>query len=70
MKLACLQQNLCSAIRVLESFLATRNTAPIMNSILLETYQSNLRLVATNLEMTISYVIFARMFPLSINSQV
>ena len=55
MKLSCLQENLNKALGIVGRAVATRATLPITNNILLTTDQSRLKLVATNLEMAISY---------------
>jgi DNA polymerase III subunit beta len=54
MKLSCLQENLNWGLGIVGRAVATRTTLPITNNILLETDQSRLKLVATNLEMAIS----------------
>jgi DNA polymerase-3 subunit beta len=53
-KLSCLQENLNWGLGIVGRAVATRTTLPITNNILLETDQSRLKLVATNLEMAIS----------------
>src|SRR3989304_9866148 len=55
MKLSCLQENLNRGLGVVGRAVATRTTLPITNNVLLATDQSRLKLVATNLEMAISY---------------
>ena len=55
MKLSCLQENLNQGLAVVGRAVATRTTLPITNNVLLATDQSRLKLVATNLEMAISY---------------
>ncbi len=55
MKLSCLQENLSRGLGVVGRAVATRATLPITNNVLLATDQSRLKLVATNLEMAISY---------------
>jgi DNA polymerase-3 subunit beta len=59
MKLSCLQENLNRGLSVVGRAVATRTTLPITNNVLLATDQSRLKLVATNLEMAISYWIGA-----------
>ncbi len=59
MKLSCLQENLSRGLGVVGRAVATRTTLPITNNVLLATDQSRLKLVATNLEMAISYWIGA-----------
>ncbi len=54
MKLSCLQENLNWGLGIVGRAVATRTTLPITNNILLETDQSRLKLVATNLEMAIT----------------
>ena len=54
MKLSCLQENLSWGLGVVGRAVAARTTLPITNNILLETDESRLKLVATNLEMAIS----------------
>ncbi len=53
MKLSCLQENLNWGLGIVGKAVAARATLPITNNILLETDQSRLKLVATNLEMAI-----------------
>ncbi len=60
MKLSCLQENLNRGLGVVGRAVATRTTLPITNNVLLATDQSRLKLVATNLEMAISYWIGAK----------
>jgi len=60
MKLSCLQENLNRGLGVVSRAVATRTTLPITNNVLLATDQSRLKLVATNLEMAISYWIGAK----------
>ncbi len=55
MKLSCLQENLSRGLNVVGRAVAARATLPITNNVLLATDQSRLKLVATNLEMAISY---------------
>jgi DNA polymerase III subunit beta len=59
-KLSCLQENLSWGLGIVGRAVATRTTLPITNNILLETDQSRLKLVATNLEMAISCWIGAK----------
>lgn len=54
MKLSCLQENLSHGLSAVGRAVATRTTLPITNNVLLETDQSRLKLIATNLEMAIS----------------
>ena len=60
MKLSCTQEDLSNGLGVVGRAVATRTTLPITNNILLETDQSRLKLVATNLEMAISCWIGAK----------
>jgi DNA polymerase-3 subunit beta len=60
MKLSCLQENLTWGLGIVGRAVATRTTLPITSNILLETDQSRLKLVATNLEMAISCWIGAK----------
>ncbi len=60
MKLSCLQENLSRGLNVVGRAVATRTTLPITNNVLLAIDQSRLKLVATNLEMAISYWIGAK----------
>ncbi len=60
MKLSCLQENISRGLGVVGRAVATRTTLPITNNVLLATDQSRLKLVATNLEMAISYWIGAK----------
>ncbi|HEX78642.1 MAG TPA: DNA polymerase III subunit beta, partial [Dehalococcoidia bacterium] len=55
MKLSCLQENLSRGLGIVGRAVATRTTLPITNNVLIATDQSRLKLVATNLEMAISY---------------
>ena len=60
MKLSCLQENLNKGLGIVGRAVATRTTLPITNNVLLATDQGRLKLVATNLEMAISYWIGAK----------
>ncbi|MFC1991543.1 DNA polymerase III subunit beta [Chloroflexota bacterium] len=60
MKLSCLQENLSRGLGVVGRAVATRTTLPITSNVLLATDQSRLKLVATNLEMAISYWVGAK----------
>ena len=55
MKISCQQENLSRGLAVVGRAVAARTTLPITNNVLLATDQSRLKLVATNLEMAISY---------------
>jgi DNA polymerase III subunit beta len=59
-KLSCLQENLSRGLAIVGRAVATRTTLPITNNVLLMTDKSRLKLVATNLEMAISYWIGAK----------
>jgi DNA polymerase III subunit beta len=59
-KLSCLQENLNWGLGVVGRAVASRTTLPITNNILIETDQSRLKLVATNLEMAVSCWIGAK----------
>jgi DNA polymerase-3 subunit beta len=59
-KLACLQENLNWGLGIVGKVAPSRTTLPITNNILLETDQSRLKLVGTNLEMAISCWIGAK----------
>jgi len=59
-KLSCLQENLNWGLGIVGRAVATRTTLPITNNILIETDQSRLKLVATNLEMAVSCWIGAK----------
>ncbi len=60
MKLSCLQENISRGLAIVGRAVATRTTLPITNNVLLVTDNSRLKLVATNLEMAISYWIGAK----------
>src|SRR3990172_2470951 len=60
MKLSCLQENLSRGLAVVGRAIAARTTLPITNNVLLATDNSRLKLVATNLEMAISYWLGAK----------
>ncbi|MFC1943299.1 DNA polymerase III subunit beta [Chloroflexota bacterium] len=60
MKLSCLQENLNRGLGVVGRAVAARTTLPITNNVLLATDQARLKLVATNLEMAISYWLGAK----------
>ncbi|MBI2848098.1 MAG: DNA polymerase III subunit beta, partial [Chloroflexi bacterium] len=55
MKLSCLQEKLNRGLGIVGRAVATRTTLPITNNVLLAADQSRIKLVATNLEMAISY---------------
>src|SRR3972149_926338 len=60
MKLSCLQENLSRGLGIVGRAVATRTTLPITSHVLLASDQGRLRLVATNLEIAISYWIGAK----------
>ncbi|HEY95207.1 MAG TPA: DNA polymerase III subunit beta [Dehalococcoidia bacterium] len=60
MKLSCLQENLNKGLSIVGRAVATRTTLPITSNVLLTAEKSRLKLVATNLEMAISYWIGAK----------
>jgi DNA polymerase III subunit beta len=60
MKLSCLQENLNKGLSIVGRAVATRTTLPITSNVLLIAEKSRLKLVATNLEMAISYWIAAK----------
>src|SRR3990172_4779934 len=60
MKLSCLQENLNRGLNVVGRAVATRTTLPITNNVLLSAEEGRLKLVATNLEMAISWWIGAK----------
>jgi len=60
MKLSCLQENLNKGLSIVGRAVAARTTLPITSNVLLTAEQSRLKLVATNLEMAISYWIGAK----------
>lgn len=60
MKLSCLQENLSRGLAIVGRAVATRTTLPITNNVLLATDESRLKLVATNLEMAITYWLGAK----------
>ncbi|NLT27891.1 MAG: DNA polymerase III subunit beta, partial [Dehalococcoidales bacterium] len=60
MKLSCLQENLNRGLIYVGRAAATRTTLPITNNVLLATDEGRLKLVATNLEMAITYWLGAK----------
>ena len=60
MKVSCLQENLSRGLAVVGRAVAARTTLPITTNVLLATDQSRLKLVATNLEMAITYWVGAK----------
>ncbi len=60
MKLSCQQGDISRGLSLVGRAVATRTTLPITNNVLLSTDHGRLKLVATNLEMAISYWIGAK----------
>jgi DNA polymerase-3 subunit beta len=60
MKVSCLQENLAKGLSVVSRAVASRSTLPVLSNILIATDQSRLRLSATNLEMSITCWIGAK----------
>ncbi|MFA5628798.1 MAG: DNA polymerase III subunit beta [Dehalococcoidales bacterium] len=60
MKLSCLQENLNRSLNYISRTATTRTTLPITNNVLLATDEGRLKLVATNLEMAITFWIGAK----------
>ncbi|MFC2010670.1 DNA polymerase III subunit beta [Chloroflexota bacterium] len=60
MKFSCIQENLNRGLGVVGRAVASRTTLPITNNVLLATDQARVKLVATNLEMAISYWLGAK----------
>jgi DNA polymerase III subunit beta len=60
MKLSCLQENFNRGLSIVGRAVATKTTLPITNNVLLATDEGRLKLVATNLEMAISYWLGAK----------
>jgi DNA polymerase-3 subunit beta len=60
MKLSCLQENFNRGLSIVGRAVATRTTLPITNNVLLAAEEGRLKLVATNLEMAITYWIGAK----------
>ena len=60
MKLTCSQENLSRGLAIVGRAVAARTTLPITTNVLLATDQSRLKLVATNLEMAITYWVGAK----------
>ncbi|MFC2039206.1 DNA polymerase III subunit beta [Chloroflexota bacterium] len=60
MKLSCLQENLTKGLGIVGRAVATRTTLPVTGNVLLVSDQSRLKLVATNLEIAISYWLGAK----------
>ncbi len=60
MKLSCSQANISRGLAIVGRAVATRTTLPITNNVLLMTDKNRLKLVATNLEMAISFWIGAK----------
>jgi len=60
MKVTCLQENLAKGLSVVSRAVATRSTLPITANVLIETDNSRLRLAATNMEISLSCWIGAK----------
>ncbi len=60
MKLSCMQDNLSRGLGIVGRAVPARTTLPITNNVLIQTDESRLKLVATNLEMAISCWIGAK----------
>lgn len=60
MKATCLQEEFSKGLSVVGRAIASRTTLPITNNVLLATDQGRLKLVATNLEMALSYWLGAK----------
>lgn len=54
MRLICLQDNLSSALSVVEKAVATRSTLPVLSNVYLEAREGRLMLSATNLDISIT----------------
>lgn len=60
MKLSCLQENLSQGLSIVERAVPSRTTMPILNNILMATDQGQLKLTATNLELSIVHWVGAK----------
>ena len=60
MRVSCLQENLAKGVSIVSRAVSARSTLPVLSNILLATDQSQLRLSATNLEISINCWIGAR----------
>lgn len=54
MRVSCLQENLARGLNIVSRAVGTRTTLPVLSNVLLQTDNGRLRLVATNLEMSIT----------------
>lgn len=54
MRVSCLQENLAKGVSIVSRAVSARSTLPVLSNILLATDQSQLRLSATNLEISIN----------------
>src|SRR5690606_42071540 len=54
MRVSCLQENLSRGLNIVSRAVGTRTTLPVLSNVLLQTDNGRLRLVATNLEMSIT----------------
>jgi DNA polymerase-3 subunit beta len=55
MKFSCLQENLVKALSMVSRAVASRSTLPVLSNVLLTTDGSQIKLSATNLELSITY---------------
>ena len=60
MKVIVSQKNLKKALNIVEKIINKNNSLPILNNILLKTENGRLRLISTNLEIGIKYIIGAK----------
>jgi DNA polymerase-3 subunit beta len=60
MQVSVLQENLTLALKRVSAAIASKATLPVLSNVLLETGDSELRITATNLELTISTTIGAQ----------
>ena len=60
MRVSCLQENLAKGLSIVGRAVSSRSTLPVLGNILLEAKDNQLRLAATNFEISISCWIGAR----------
>ncbi|NBD36288.1 MAG: DNA polymerase III subunit beta, partial [Chloroflexi bacterium] len=60
MKLSCLQENLSKGLSIVGRAVPSRTTMPILGNVLMATDQGQLKLAATNLELSIVHWVGAR----------
>ena len=60
MRVSCMQENLAKGLAIVGRAVATRSTLPVLSNILLATDQGRLKLSATNLEISITCWIGAK----------